>query len=89
MILDGCQPYIQYTTSSNSSSTSSSAQSITGFTVSSSENICEMPIPVTYPGELEDTKDFRVEQIGTDPPTLWVDLMGEPQSFVLASPIPV
>lgn len=86
MILDGCKPYIQYTSSSNSSS---STQTITGFTITSTDNMCEMAIPVTYPGKLADTKDFRVEQIGTDPATIWVYLMGEPQSFELANPITV
>ncbi|KAI9744748.1 MAG: hypothetical protein M1818_001673 [Claussenomyces sp. TS43310] len=85
MILDECEPYFQYTTSSNSDA--NSTQNITGFTVGSSDNNCELPIPVTIPGELEDTKDFRIEQIGTDPATIWVELMGTPQSFVLASPV--
>lgn len=80
MILDACKPVIQYTMSSN--------KTLTGFTVvAATSNVCEVPIPVTVPGKVVDTKGFRVEQVGTDPMTLWIKLDGTPSAFVLANPI--
>lgn len=73
MLLDACQPFIQY---------SNNDGIISGFTVlCGTNNTCEIPIPVTTAGSLVDTKGFATEQIGTDPMTVWVKLDGEPISF--------
>lgn len=60
---------------------------ITGVTVSSSSNSCSVPIPLTVPGSVTDTKGFTTEQIGNDPLTIWVQLNGQPVSFTLSQPI--
>ena len=63
--------------------------SITGVTVSADGNTCGAPIPVTFPVAPSDTKGFDVEQMGSDPQTLWVRLSGSPVTLSLSEPIPL
>lgn len=79
---DQCTPYITYTLSPN-------ASSITAVTVMTDGNNCPVPVPVTFPGNVTDTKDMVTEQIGNDPLTIWVKLAGRPMTFNLTSPISV
>jgi hypothetical protein len=72
MLVDACKPIIQFTATQGK---------ISGFTVSSNSNFCEVPIPVTVAKHLSDTKGFVTEQLGSDPMTLWVKLDGEAISF--------
>ncbi|KAJ5965945.1 hypothetical protein N7481_012659 [Penicillium waksmanii] len=60
---------------------------ITGVTVSATDSSCSSPIPVTFPSAPSDAKGFTVEQVGSDPTTVWVQLSGSPVSFTLSSPI--
>jgi hypothetical protein len=84
-VLDSCRPFIRFKTST---ATGSNATKITGFTVfATTSNSCEVPIPVTIPGPVKDTKQSRTEKVGTDPATLWVKLDGAPISFELTTPI--
>lgn len=86
-VRDHCRPYIQFTTSSVSGGNSTNA-SITGFTVyATTSNACDVPIPVTIPSGVKDTLGNRIEQIGTDPATLWVKLDGTPLSFTFNTSI--
>lgn len=60
---------------------------ITGVTVSSTDNSCGSPIPVTFPSAPTNTQGFETEQVGSDPFTVWVPLRGSPVTFTLESPI--
>lgn len=80
---DACFPMIAYTRGSSNASSSA----ITSVTVYTESNECEVPIPVTIPGGVVDAKGSRIEQIGTDPETLWVQLDGEAITFDLSVPI--
>ena len=66
---------------------SPTAQTITGVQISAENNTCSVPIPVTVPGTVKDTKGFVTEQIGSDPLTIWIMLNGEPVDFELSSPV--
>lgn len=59
-------------------------------TVSSVDNACDVPIPVTFPPTAAvrvDGGDVQVEQIGTEPVVLWVRLSGESLTFSLDEPV--
>lgn len=87
MVRDACQPHIAYRTTS---ATNSNSNSISGITVYAGDsNECDVPIPVTVPGGVKDAKGSRIEQIGTDPETIWVQLDGSPVLFDLITPIPL
>lgn len=63
------------------------AKTITGVTVSCKANTCSVPIPVTFPGTVVNQQGATVEQIGSDPLTLWVTMPGTPVDFTLTKPI--
>lgn len=75
---DACGYSLSYTISN---------KKITGVTVSATDSSCSSPIPVTFPSAPSDTKGFTVEQVGSDPTTVWVQLSGAPVSFTLSTPI--
>jgi hypothetical protein len=84
MARDACIPYIQVVTAEggdvtgNSTSSDATAMQITGFRVGAqTENNCDVYVPVTVPGKLKDTQGWRVEQLGSDPLTVWVKLDGD------------
>lgn len=90
MVRDACKPMISYQTNTMTSknATIATTQAITGFTVyAGTTNECDVPIPVTIPGGVVDSRGSRVEHIGTDPETIWVQMDGTPQGFILKSPI--
>jgi hypothetical protein len=41
------------------------AKNITGVTLTTTNNTCAAPIPVTFPGSVTNTQGFTAEQIGT------------------------
>lgn len=63
------------------------AQTITGMTVSTTDNTCASNIPVTIPGSVLNTQGFTTEKIGNDPTTIWVKMAGAPVTFTLTTPI--
>lgn len=76
---DACGYSLSYTTNNGK---------ITGVTVSCANgNSCNSPIPVTFPVPPTSTKGYPTEQLGSDPLTVWVNLMGSPVSFTLSQPI--
>lgn len=77
---DGCTPKLTWT---------KSGSTITGVTVSSTNNRCSVPIPVTVPGSVTSTANTRVEKIGNDPTTIWVTLSGAARTFTLSSPVAI
>lgn len=81
MAADKCGVEMAYTTNPI-------AQTITGVTVTTNGNTCSVPIPVTFPASVTDTKGFRLEKVGNDPLTIWVPMTGSPVSFTLSVPIP-
>lgn len=62
---------------------------ITSVTVDAEDSSCGAEIPITFPVKPTSTNDFRTEQRGKDPLTVWVKLSGLPVTFDLSSPIPV
>jgi hypothetical protein len=83
MTKDQCNPSTQLIFSTSGNSTT-----ITGFTVSATNNICAAPIPVTIPaGNVTDLQGSTTEQIGNDPLTIWVTLSGAAKTFTLTTPI--
>ncbi|KAE8441935.1 hypothetical protein EG329_004143 [Mollisiaceae sp. DMI_Dod_QoI] len=80
MARDGCAPQLTF-------QTNPAEQTITGVTLTTTNNDCTTEIPVTVPGSVTDTQDFTTEQIGSDPLTIWVTMSGDPVSFTLSDPI--
>jgi hypothetical protein len=75
---DACGYSLSYTTNSGK---------ITAVTVSANGNTCSEAIPVTFPSLPSNTQGFTVEQLGSDPATVWVKLSGSPVTFTLSTPI--
>lgn len=63
--------------------------SITAVTVTANGDSCDAPIPVTFPSTVGDSKGFKVEKIGSDPQTVWIQLSGAPVTLALSQPIPL
>jgi len=80
MARDKCGYVLEYTLNPTS-------QTITSVTVTATNNICDVPIPVTVPGKVVDAKGFATEQVGNDPLTVWVSLSGSPVELVLGTPV--
>ena len=80
MARDACSYTLTY-------NTNTTAQTITGVTVSATNNTCSVPIPVTVPGTVKDMKGHRGEQVGSDPLTIWVVLNGGEETFEFGSPV--
>lgn len=67
---------------------------ITGVTVTATGNTgiinsCSEPLPITFPGPVKNTLNFKQEQLGSDPLTLWVNLTGKAVSFTFSTPVSV
>jgi hypothetical protein len=58
MTRDHCSPTLTLTTNPK-------AKTITEITVTTTNNTCGAPIPVTVPGSVTNTQGFTTEQIGT------------------------
>src|ERR1051326_2854319 len=80
MTRDRCRPAMTYNYDSGDTS-------IVSVTVSAASASCAAPIPVTFPGPVTGSGSATVEQLGSDPLTLWVTYSGRPQTFSLQSPI--
>jgi hypothetical protein len=81
MTRDGCAPSLTW-------STNPTAKTITGVTLTTTSNVCAVPIPVTVPGTVTNTQGFTTEKIGSDPLTIWVKMSGAAVTFTLTTPIP-
>ncbi|KAF2758816.1 hypothetical protein EJ05DRAFT_421851, partial [Pseudovirgaria hyperparasitica] len=77
---DQCSPKIKWTTSTD-------GKTITGATVTTTNNQCGTKVPVTFPGKVTNTNGATTEQVGGDPLTLWVTMSGAAKSFTLQTPI--
>lgn len=83
MTLDNCKPTASYTYSSD-------GKSIQSVTVTTTGNKCSAPVPVTIPkgtayaGLLDQTK---VDQVGSEPPIVWVTMRGTPVTLRLTSAV--
>lgn len=62
---------------------------IASVTVSAGTANCAARIPVTFPGPVKSQGTATAEQIGSDPLTLWVKLVGSAQTFELTTPVPL
>lgn len=76
-----CNPNLIYNYSDDGTS-------IIGATVTANDNICDVPIPVTFPGAARtDDGESRDDKVGEDPLIIWTTLSGSPVSFTLDEPI--
>ncbi|KUJ08212.1 uncharacterized protein LY89DRAFT_599894 [Mollisia scopiformis] len=80
MARDNCNYTMTYTLDSV-------AQTITSITLSNPGNTCAAPIPITVPGPVKSTRRFTTEQLGGDPLTIWVPLVGAAEAFDLKTPV--
>ncbi|KAF3929959.1 hypothetical protein AA313_de0205982 [Arthrobotrys entomopaga] len=63
---------------------------IVGVTVTTTDNKCSAPVPVTIPGGVKETGSYlTTEAIGKDPATVWVTMSGSPVTLTLKNPISV
>jgi hypothetical protein len=58
MTRDQCSPILTW-------ATNTIAKIITGVTLTTANNTCGAPIPITVPGSVTNTQGFTTEQIGT------------------------
>ncbi|KAF3924430.1 hypothetical protein AA313_de0207995 [Arthrobotrys entomopaga] len=65
--------------------TSDDMTTITGFTVATTNSSWVGEVPVMIPGPVTSTSGARVEQIGTEPPILWVSSF--PTTYTLKTPV--
>ncbi|KAG9248805.1 hypothetical protein BJ878DRAFT_531679 [Calycina marina] len=82
MARDLCQPSLTWDLDTTSNT-------ITGVTMTTRDMTCSQPVPVTFPGTVTNTHGFIIEQVGSDPLTIWVVMSGQPVSFQLSTPIDV
>ncbi|KPM42687.1 hypothetical protein AK830_g3864 [Neonectria ditissima] len=82
--VDGCNPALSYTYSSD-------GQSIKAVTVTADGNSCAVPIPVTIPSGSASASggSATADQVGSEPPIQWVTLSGSPVTLSLSSPVPL
>lgn len=80
-VRDLCQPSMTWTTSADGANIESVDVYTTG------GNQCGTPIPITAPTTVVSTAGATVEQLGTDPLTLWVTMSGASRSYKLSTPI--
>lgn len=83
--LDNCQPALSYGYAPDGAS-------VTSVTVSTKDNSCSVPVPVTIPdGTTTTTGGGSVvnDQVGSEPPIQWVTLKGQPVTLKLSAGVKV
>jgi len=67
---------------------SSDGNSVVAVVVTTKQNTCSRPIPVTVPGTVVNLPaGATTEQVGNDPLTVWVTMNGAPVTLTLGSPV--
>lgn len=79
---DACKPALTY-------SFSADGKSITGVTVSTNGNTCNVPIPVTFPGtaSVSSGGSASSDKLGSDPLIMWATMSGQSVKFTLGSAV--
>ncbi|KAF2638315.1 hypothetical protein P280DRAFT_81219 [Massarina eburnea CBS 473.64] len=80
---DLCRPSLTWKVSADGSG----IESITAYTAGG--NSCGTPIPITVPSTPSNTTGATLEQVGTDPLTLWVTMSGNAQRYTFSKAIPL
>ncbi|CAI4213487.1 unnamed protein product [Parascedosporium putredinis] len=81
MARDQCTPNLSYNYSED-------GLFITSVTVTTTDNTCDVPVPVTFPGSVESTDGVGSEdKVGDEPLIVWVTMEGSPVTFTLAEPV--
>lgn len=80
-VRDLCRPSMTWTTSENGAN----IESVDVYTAGG--NICKTTIPITVPGAVASTTGATVEQLGSDPVTLWVTMSGASRSYKFSTAI--
>ena len=78
--LDNCQPALSYGFSPDGAT-------VTSVTVSTSGNLCSVPVPVTIPDGTTTATGGSVssDKVGSEPPIQWVTLGGQPVTLELSA----
>ncbi|KAH7354667.1 hypothetical protein BKA65DRAFT_496769 [Rhexocercosporidium sp. MPI-PUGE-AT-0058] len=84
MVRDNCSPNVALVYGDTNTT-----KTITGVTVTTTDNLCGVEIPVTLPGPVIATQGRigRSEQLGSDPLTIWLTMTGSPVTLRLRTPI--
>ena len=77
---DSCAPKLRL-------SVDGATKKVTGFDLVANGNTCTVPVPVTVPNPVVDTKGATTEKLGNDPTTLWVQMSGSSYSFQLSTAV--
>ncbi|CAI6339677.1 unnamed protein product [Periconia digitata] len=80
---DLCRPSMTWQTTADGKG----IQSVTVYTAKS--NQCDTTIPITFPITPTSTEGATMEQIGTDPLTLWVTMSGKAQTYTFGKALPL
>ena len=85
MARDQCSPSLTWNFSNDGKSI------VSVLLTTATQNKCKTAIPVTIPGKgVKSVPAGTVkEQLGNDPLTLWIKMVGSPVTLQLAEPIPV
>ncbi|PHH60941.1 hypothetical protein CDD81_998 [Ophiocordyceps australis] len=82
--LDACKPLASFAYAAD-------GRSIQSVTVTANGNACSVPVPVTIPtGAVSASAGQpRTDQVGSEPPIIWVTLSGAPVTLNLGTPVRV
>ncbi|CEJ92823.1 hypothetical protein VHEMI08453 [[Torrubiella] hemipterigena] len=80
MTRDACQPTAQYGYSDD-------GKTIVSVTVSTNGNTCSVPVAVSIPTGTVTGAGFSVENVGSEPPIVWVQMQGSPVTLTLCNPV--
>lgn len=82
MALDGCQPTSKYVYGPDN-------KSIVQVIVSTKDNACSVPVPITIPQGSATGTDIEQDVVGSEPPIIWVTMDGSPVTVTLTNPVQV
>lgn len=80
---DQCRPSLTWQTTSDGTA----IESVTVYTAGG--NKCGTPIPITLPSTPTSSDGATMEQVGTDPLTLWVTMSGTSRTYKFTKPFPL
>lgn len=81
--LDGCQPKATYNYATD-------GKTIASVTVTTNNNACGVPVPVTFPSGVVKTAvgdSSTLDKVGSEPPIQWVKMSGKPVTLSFSTPV--
>jgi hypothetical protein len=88
MARDKCAPKLTYVTGADGKSIAS----VTLTTAKNLNNVCSVPIPITFPDDATadaGTGTVVRDKLGSEPLILWVTMNGAPRTFQLSKPVAI